>query len=223
MKRHKWRKRWLAIRWYIRYIIQDFSQPVLSLIPAIFVSTCVIFVISRLCEKRGVSEKKCIRSRVIWTLFLAYILVVFHTTFFSREAGSRKTVSLILFETWGRSFHMHAMFIENIIMFIPFGVFLPTLFERFRNWRLCVLTGFCVPAALRFRSISPRGDICSWMMWWQIQSEHCLDEHSMEGGAALAWKSCTGLIRESSPCCLRAAAGSRIGRFHLHPSVFPFR
>ena len=108
---------------------------------------------------------KCIRSRVIWTLFLAYILVVFHTTFFSREAGSRKTVSLILFETWGRSFHMHAMFIENIIMFIPFGVFLPTLFERFRNWRLCVLTGFCVPAALRFRSISPRGDICSWMMW----------------------------------------------------------
>ena len=148
----------MAIRWYIRYIIQDFSQPVLSLIPAIFVSTCVIFVISRLCEKRGVSEKKCIRSRVIWTLFLAYILVVFHTTFFSREAGSRKTVSLILFETWGRSFHMHAMFIENIIMFIPFGVFLPTLFERIRNWRLCVLTGFLCSCSIEISQyITQRG------------------------------------------------------------------
>ena len=35
-----------------------------------------------------------------------------------------------------------AMFVENIIMFIPFGVMLPILFRKFRNGWLCVLAGF---------------------------------------------------------------------------------
>ena len=37
---------------------------------------------------------------------------------------------------------MHAMFVENIIMFIPLGVLLPILFRKFRNGWVCVLTGF---------------------------------------------------------------------------------
>ena len=37
---------------------------------------------------------------------------------------------------------MHAIFIENIIMFIPFGILLPMLFRKFRNGWLCVLAGF---------------------------------------------------------------------------------
>lgn len=50
--------------------------------------------------------------------FLAYILVIFRIAFLCREPGSRKAISLVLFETWGHTFHMHAMFVENIIMFI---------------------------------------------------------------------------------------------------------
>ena len=37
---------------------------------------------------------------------------------------------------------MHAMFVENIIMFIPFGVLLPILFRKFKSGWACVLTGF---------------------------------------------------------------------------------
>ena len=37
---------------------------------------------------------------------------------------------------------MYAMFVENIIMFIPFGVLLPILFRIFRSGWACVLTGF---------------------------------------------------------------------------------
>ena len=56
--------------------------------------------------------------------YLLPILLPFRLSYF-QEKGSRKEISLVLFETWGHSFHMHAMFIENIIMFIPFGVLLP--------------------------------------------------------------------------------------------------
>lgn len=37
---------------------------------------------------------------------------------------------------------MHAMFVENIIMFVPFGALLPLLFRKFRNGWACLLTGF---------------------------------------------------------------------------------
>ena len=62
--------------------------------------------------------------------YLLPILLLPSDCLFSREAGSRKEISLVLFETWGHSFHMHAMFIENIIMFIPFGVLLPIVLNK---------------------------------------------------------------------------------------------
>ena len=124
------------IKWYIKSIIQDFRQPVSYLIPAIFFSECVVFAISWL------SGKKTIKRKMPLTFFLAYILVIFRIAFLCREPGSRKDISLVLFETWGHTFHMHAMFIENIIMFIPFGVLLPILFRKFRNGWVCVLAGF---------------------------------------------------------------------------------
>lgn len=135
----KWfnRKRWLVIKWYIKSIIQDFRQLVSYLIPAIFFSGCIVFAVSCLCGKKGI-----IKHRVPFAIFLAYIFVIFRIVFLCREPGSRKATSLVLFETWGHTFHMHAMFVENIIIFIPFGVLLPILFREFRNGWLCVLTGF---------------------------------------------------------------------------------
>lgn len=53
--------------------------------------------------------------------------------FLCRKPRSRKAISLVLFETWGHTFYMHAMFIINNIMFIPFGVLLPILFGKYKN------------------------------------------------------------------------------------------
>ena len=136
-KRWANRKRWLVIKWYIKSIIQDFRQPVSYLIPAVIFSGCIVFAVSWLCGK-----KSTIRHKIPFTFFLAYFLVIFRIAFLCRKPGSRKAISLVLFETWGQSFHMHATFVENIIMFIPFGVMLPILFRKFRNGWLCVLAGF---------------------------------------------------------------------------------
>lgn len=108
------------------------------LIPAIIFSGCIVFAVGRLlCGK-----KDTIKHRISFAFFLAYILVIFRVVFLCREPGSRKDISMVLLETWGHTFRMHAMFVENIIMFIPFGVLLPILFTKFRNGWLCVLTGF---------------------------------------------------------------------------------
>lgn len=104
---------------------------------------------------------------------------------FSREPGSRVQVSLRLFETWGHTFHMHAFFIENIIMFIPLGVFLPILFARSRRMWLCVFIGFfgsCVIEIAQFFTqrgyfqvddvfTNSVGTLIGWMVWRYIYVE----------------------------------------------------
>ena len=132
------------------------------LIPAIIFSACLVLFISWVYEKgtqkqekdNGINKK----YRIAWLLFIAYIIVTFQTVFFSREAGSRKEISLVLFETWGHSFHMHAMFIENIIMFIPFGVLLPIVFKQVRSGWKCVLIGFLCSCGIEItQHITQRG------------------------------------------------------------------
>ena len=149
------RKRWLVIKWYIRSIIQDFRQPVSYLIPAIIFSGCVVFAVSWLCGK-----KSTIKRRIPFTFFLAYILVIFRIVFFCREPGSRKAISLVLFETWGHTFHMHAMFVENIIMFIPFGFLAPMVFERMRKVRFCVFIGFLCSCGIELSQLITQRGYC---------------------------------------------------------------
>lgn len=89
---------------------------------------------------------------------LPILLLPFRLSFFQEKRGSRKEISLVLFETWGHSFHMHAMFIENIIMFIPFGVLLPIVFKQVRSGWKCVLIGFLCSCGIEItQHITQRG------------------------------------------------------------------
>ena len=57
----------------------------------------------------------------------------------SREPGSRTAADLIPFSTWGTTAQSRAHEIENMIMFLPVGVFLPMLHRGLREFRTAVL------------------------------------------------------------------------------------
>lgn len=143
-------------------LIDDFKEPVLCLIPAVLISACMAgsagWIYETIKGVRGRRNRNRKNDRLFWTLFLAYLFVIGYMAFFSREPGSRKAVSLVLFETWGSSFRMHAYFIENIIMFLPLGAFLPVLFHRERSGWRCVLTRFACSCAIELmQHITQRG------------------------------------------------------------------
>ena len=99
--------------------------------------------------------------------------------FFSRESGSRKQISLILFETWGHSVQAHAYFIENIFMFIPFGILAPVLFKRMKKMYWCVLAGFLMSCTIEISQLltqrgymqiddvltNTAGAMAGWLIW----------------------------------------------------------
>ena len=85
------------------------------------------------------NKKEKVRIYPSCILFIIYIEILMQTAFFSREPGSRKQIDLDLFGTWGQTAMAHAYFIENIIMFIPFGLLAPIVFKRMRM--VCFLLG----------------------------------------------------------------------------------
>lgn len=99
--------------------------------------------------------------------------------FFSREPGSRKQIELNLFGTWGETSVAHAYFIENIIMFIPFGVLVPMVFKQMRKMRICVLVGFLFSCGIEISQLITQRGFCQlddvvtntvgtligWMTW----------------------------------------------------------
>ena len=138
-------------------------------------------------------EKYPLQSSAIWTLFLCYWLVLIQTAFFSRESGSRKQISLILFETWGHSVQAHAYFIENIFMFIPFGILAPVLFKRMKKMYWCVLAGFLMSCTIEISQLltqrgymqiddvltNTAGAMAGWLIWMNITVRQVLPQLSV--------------------------------------------
>lgn len=72
------------------------------------------------------------------TLFIIYFFVLCNIVYFSREPGSRIGVDMRLFSTWGTTNQEHAYVIENVILFIPFGILFPACLPE----KVSVLTIF---------------------------------------------------------------------------------
>lgn len=66
-----------------------------------------------------------LRNSLIWFLLAVYMTFMFITVFLSREPGSRQGIDMKLFGTWGETPQAHAFVIENILLFVPFGILYP--------------------------------------------------------------------------------------------------
>ena len=75
----------------------------------------------------NVRRKRKQKPPVHWvpvTAFCVYMAVLIVITFLSRESGSRSDVfDLELFSTWGINNRNNAFVIENVLLFIPYGLF----------------------------------------------------------------------------------------------------
>lgn len=156
-------------------IILDFKQPISYLLPAIIVTLAIAV-------SYKIWKKETAQIKVAGMLFTIYIIVLLQTAFFSREPGSRNGIDFNLFSTWGQSTIEHAYFIENIIMFIPFGVLTPMVWKHMRKVQYCVLIGFLFSCAIELSQLVTQrgycqlddvvtntlGALCGWLIWGVI-------------------------------------------------------
>jgi len=124
----------------ITYILEDMKQPVSYLISGIVAAIAVYIFMKwiRCCVgKKRKREKECI-SLYLW---VAYLVVLARTVYFCRPSLSRNKVNMAVMGTWGTSLRSHVYVIENLMLFIPFGILLPLCFPKARNSLICILSG----------------------------------------------------------------------------------
>lgn len=140
------------------YVLNDLMEP-LSFIPqGILISLAVVwagmlFQKSAAGRKRNPGKANGERGQgkrgkgrgYFWTKIFCMVLysyVVFQISFWSREPGTRNAVNLELFGTWGPGSQARAYVIENVIMFIPFGILAPGLCPALKKGAWCAAAGF---------------------------------------------------------------------------------
>ena len=130
----------------LNYVWKDLSEPITYIPYGMVFSTVIMLVVlvggsqGDRTVKNEKDWKEIGRFLLCW-MFLVYMAVVLIQTIFSREPGSRHTMDLQLFGTLGRSARSKSYYIENIIMLVPFGIFLPLLNRKFQNMATTVLCG----------------------------------------------------------------------------------
>ena len=141
----------------IRRIVADMREPV-GYIPWAFAVAAVIGAVGSVwLYKKNKGRKK----RFFWQmLFAVYALVVIQLAFFSREPGSRDGINFVLFSTWGYTTVTHAFFVENILMFVPFGFLAPICTQRLRPMWRCVLSGFACSTLLELCQLLTKRGYC---------------------------------------------------------------
>lgn len=127
----------------IRIIVSDISDMSKYIhvglgIALVYGALYVLYVIiwKYLNKKRGLSAWHAISVFAL----LIYLTAILFIVFVSREPGQYDGVNLRLWSSWGITTRRKALFIENIIMFMPMGTLLPAAFKRFRNPFFCIVS-----------------------------------------------------------------------------------
>ena len=122
------------------YIYRDLTDALRYLPFGIGAGVLCFFVLTIWNGERKKRQKESIPV-VPRTLFFTYLAVVMAITFFSRESGSRQGLDLEILSTWGINDRNNAFVIENILLFVPYGILCPVAFRHVRKFRNCLLAG----------------------------------------------------------------------------------
>lgn len=124
----------------IAYILEDMKQPVSYLISGIGAAIVLYFFVEWIRYCLG-KKKRSEKSGISLFLWVTYLVVLARTVYFCRPSLSRKKVNMAMLGTWGTSMRSHVYVIENLMLFIPFGILLPLCFPKARKSLVCILSG----------------------------------------------------------------------------------
>ena len=146
----------MAIPLYLTAIEQDILDTFRFLPHAVAVGLGFVTVAAAWKNQRRLKKQKHLeRGHAIhgaqlfsWFLVVVYFAMLISITLLSREPGSRNSVDLKLFETWGNQRLPDRYFVENILLFLPFGALLPAAVPVLRRWWCCIYAAFATSMML---------------------------------------------------------------------------
>lgn len=122
-------------------VCKDMQEPAAYIPQAMAVGLFVVLLTGIF---RRITDSQAEQGRtglLCWFFCAFYVDILLNTVFFSREAGSRIGIDLHLLGTWGETVQSQGYVVENVLLFIPFGILFPCCFRFMKNGFFCVFTG----------------------------------------------------------------------------------
>lgn len=109
-------------------------------IATVYVAVYLLYMIGCKIFKR--KRKLGTDHAIAMSLMFIYMTSLLYIVFMSREVGEFSGVNMKLWSTWGSTVTRRSFFIENILLFIPMGILMPSAFTKFRKVHICILSCF---------------------------------------------------------------------------------
>ena len=133
----------------VKYVLQSLLNTLIFMPKALAVGFCagiLLIVIVR--------PDKPLRRFFDYFCTATYLFVVAKLTFFTRESGSHpRAIDFQLLGTFHPGTPAGQFFYENILLFIPAGIFLPILFPVQRRWYRTLLSGCLCSCTIEFAQL----------------------------------------------------------------------
>ncbi|MBR4719498.1 MAG: VanZ family protein [Lachnospiraceae bacterium] len=182
---------WIALRSFDDQALTFASEAVLIYI---------FFVITKNIVKK-LRRKKCDKlwqmmvSVGLFGILCVYLSYLMSITLSGREAGSRAVnVNLEIFGTWSADGSLSAFALENVLLFIPFGVLVPLMNRFFKKWWNLVLAAFVSSMLIELTQLltgrgffeiddillNTGGAIMGYIVFWLIYHSYIAFKHESQ-------------------------------------------
>jgi len=129
----------------IKYIVKDLTAAI-AYLPYGIVAGIVVVLLLSLINDRRVRKGKPPFCVCAITALLMYMFIILCITFLSRESGSGNGtgIDMEFFSTWGINDRNNAYVVENILLFVPYGILFPWAFKDARNFLSSLMSGVAI-------------------------------------------------------------------------------
>ena len=116
----------------LSYLINDIGDMFLYL-PYLGIAAFAMMLITMAGNIGRKAMRKQPRPVIVTTLFRTYVVAILIITFLSRESGTRQGFDLEIGSTWAINNRNKALVLENVILFVPFGLLAAWSIPAMRN------------------------------------------------------------------------------------------
>ena len=124
----------------LKYLIRDLLSALRFLPWGIMAGIIVAMILNMVNARRSHTGRKLVPAPAA-VCFYMYVVILLVITFFSRESGSGKGIDLELFSTWGINDRNNAYVVENVLLFIPYGIVCSWYLKKIRSFVGCTALG----------------------------------------------------------------------------------
>ena len=150
---------WNAYKSQILSIVWSLAKKVFMALPLTIIAEVIAYgCIIGIEKKKNLYVEKSKKSSII--ILAGYAMMMFQLVIISRPLGSIYKIDLIPFDEPGGGHLIFLYALANVLVFVPLGVLVPSIWKNMCSLRKIVLLGFAISAVIEILQLALACGMC---------------------------------------------------------------